>query len=110
MTTDEKKLQRANLIIELEDTGNDFAHEREAVLRCADTLQELSMWLQGHANREPSSDDLTAGGDLEDATIRTQGKYRECLDFNRLLQLTGNLKKHRQKLYSLKLRKSNLGV
>ena len=32
MTIDEKKQQRANLIVELEDEQNEFAHDREAAI------------------------------------------------------------------------------
>jgi len=110
VTTDEKKQQRANLIIEMEDAQNDFAHERETAFSLAKSLWELSQWLKEHAQQEPSGADFAAGGDLRDTNIRIQGKYRECLDFDRMVRLTESLKKHRQDLYNLESRKQQLNT
>jgi hypothetical protein len=109
VTTDEKRQQRANLVIELEDAHSDFVHDREAALSQAESLNELASWLIRSAQTEPSGADFQTMN-LSDMEFRAKGKYREAANFDRLVGLVDSLKVHRKKLYNLEMRKHQLSV
>lgn len=108
MTEQDRKQQRANLVVELEDAQRDLAHERETALVHADSLEIWAKRLRTDAAREPTHADFVPT--MEDSDIRTESRYQECLSFGTLLRTFEKLREARQKVSNLELRKMQLSA
>jgi hypothetical protein len=107
VTEHEKLEQRVRLGVEVETAKENLAHEREKALRLADDLERWAKWLRHHANKQPSATDFSPPSDA-DLTIRSDGRYRECLNFDSLLRLEESLRDARQTASNLELRRMQL--
>lgn len=108
MTDQERIEQKVRLGIETEEALINLAHERERVLRLASDLDTWANWLRGHANKQPSAADFMGGSSAADLTLRSDGRYRECLNFDTLARAEEDLRMARQKASNLELRKMQL--
>jgi len=109
--TDKEKLeQRVRLSVDVETAKENLAHERERALRLADDLERWAEWLRHHANKQPSVTDTAdfLPPSEQDLTIRSDGRYRECLNFETLLRLEETLRNARQNASNLELRRMQL--
>jgi hypothetical protein len=110
VTDQEKRMQRAQLVIDCEDAARDLAHLREKSQRIMEVIHEVSEWLYEHKSKEPSPADFQPlTGDNREAAIRVEGKYREYMNINHCIKLTEELKSARGKLFNLKQRREALG-
>jgi hypothetical protein len=105
MTEQEKKMERANLFLELEDATSDLVHLRERAFRFAKCLRDAAAKIESSAREEPSGNDFTAEGDL---MRRLDPRSQEALNYDAAVKLIEELKTARQNLYNLNLRKSSL--
>jgi 3'-phosphoadenosine 5'-phosphosulfate sulfotransferase len=108
VTDNEKIEQEVRLGVETKHAITDLAHERERTLRLAADLDTWANWLRGHANKQPSAADFMGGASASDLTLRSDGRYRECLNFDTLVRAEEDLRMARQKASNLELRKMQL--
>lgn len=103
MTDQEKRLQRAQLQIDLEDAQNGLEHLRKKALRMSGELKELYEKLQDSVGREPSSDDFSMRVGMTDR-LRPDVQ----LDVPAIIEVLDELKASRQKVYNLQEQKNRL--
>jgi hypothetical protein len=72
MTTDEKRLHRAKLLIEIEDSGSDLAYSRDNAIALAGRLEEIASVLRRNAELDPSAADFTSDADVANRLNPTQ--------------------------------------
>ncbi len=105
MTEREKKQQRANLLIEIEDSQEELAHLREKALRIADNLDDLTKKIRGHAATNTSRADFSSEFDLVN---RISLESQTSLNFIEIEKLIEEMRTERKKLFNLIERKSQL--
>lgn len=103
MTEEEKRTQRAQLQIQLEDAESDFLHLREKALSMAESIEEVAKKLRDNADLNPSSSDFSMHTDL---TNRLRPDQQ--LDVPAVIALIAELRATRQKVYNLRDRKAQL--
>jgi len=101
MTTNEKKLQKAQLIVDSQDAAEELAHLRERSFRKIQDIREMVNWMENQTTDESSPFIETA---LIDA------RFQSASDFNAILKLMGEIKKARQDVWNLELRRKALGI
>ena len=105
--TDQQKLeQRVRLGVEVETAKQDLAHERERALAMADYLESWARWLRGHAAKQPSASEPDQSA--AELALRTDERYKACLNFDTLLRVEESLRVARQKASDLELRRIQL--
>lgn len=105
MTDQEKKQQRANLVIEIEDAQGEFVHLREKALSLADRLDEVVKKVRANAAYRPSNADFNPDFELAN---RLDQRHQTALDYDTTNRLIEELRAGRKKLFSLAERKSQL--
>jgi|SRR5208282_4628193 len=103
MTDQEKKLQRAQLQVDLEDAQGELVHLREKAIRMSLELKRLAEKLQNSVDREPSSNDFSMHLDMTDRLDPTLQ-----LDIPAIIKVLDELKVARQNVYNLQTRKDHL--
>jgi hypothetical protein len=103
MTDQEKKLQRAQLQVELEDAQSELAHLQERAQAMADHVSDIVNKLRHSASLKPSTQDFSMNADLARRLAPDQQ-----LDVSAAIKLIEELKQARQKVYGLLERKQNL--
>ncbi len=103
MTQEEKRSQRAHLVIEIEDAEAELAHEQERAIRIAQGLRIVAKKLEGNADLVPSGEDFSLGSDLRLSPV-DQG----YMDFVAVASSIESLRVARQNLHNLRVRKRNL--
>jgi hypothetical protein len=105
MTEQEKKQQRANLLIEIDDAGQDFAHLREKALSLTDRLGEIAQKVYVNANLKPSRSDFSAEAELAG---KLNPEHQTVLNFDEIGNLIEELRTARKRLFNLAERKAQL--
>jgi hypothetical protein len=105
MTDQDKKLQRAQLLVDIEDAEDDLAHLREKTERAIELMQAAVTKLRRGINLAPSSADFTVEGDIAN---RLSPESQSLPGYVDLLKLIEELKIARQKVYNLNLRKAQI--
>jgi hypothetical protein len=105
VTDQEKKLQRAQLQVELDDSLSDLAHLQEKAVRLAEQVQQVARKLAENARLQPAKSDFTMEADLVN---RLSPEHQACLDFTQIIRLIEDLKVARQKVFNLQERKTHL--
>ena len=105
MTDQEKKQQRVNLGIEIEDAKEEFIHLREKALHLADNLDEITRKVRTNANHRPSAADFTPDFELAN---RLEPEHQATLSFEEIRKLLEELRAARKRLFNLAERKSQL--
>lgn len=105
MTDQEKKQQRVNLGIEIEDAQGEFIHQREKALSLADRLDEIAGKVRANANHRPSRADFSPDFELEN---RLNPEHQTVLNFEEIGKLIEELRAARKRLFNLAERKAQL--
>ena len=106
MTVDEKRKNRVELQIGIEDAESDFIHCQDRARGVARGLQEVAEVILRNTELEPSANDFSADAELENRLTPTQlGKLQ---DWKSVMEIFGELKCCRQALYNLKKRRADL--
>lgn len=103
MTDQEKKLQRAQLQVELDDAQSELAHLQEKALAMADHIANVVRKLQHNAILKPSQLDFSVEAELENRLDPGQQ-----LDVEAVRKVISEMRAGRQKVYSLLDRKAKL--
>jgi hypothetical protein len=105
MTDQEKKLQRAQLLVDLEDAHTDLAHIREKAERMIEQLKGVATKLRHNVTLTPSTADFTMEGDIAN---RLGPEFQSVPGYVDFLKVIEELKMARQKVYNLELRKAQI--
>jgi hypothetical protein len=108
MTEDEKRQQKAMLLLEYQEAEINLAYLREKVRRHEEALAVLAKWLSharvNHANYR--TEDL-----VRDASIRANLEtYRNVFNLDAALALVDEVAEAQERLKDLGKRKSDLGL
>jgi hypothetical protein len=105
MTENEKRQQKAMLLLEHQEAKENLAHLREKASQLSNKLWHVRCWLDGSASM--------GRGDaaINNATIRANvGAYREALNFDLALALMDEIEQAEAIVKELETRKSALGL
>ena len=104
MTDDqEKRFDRAQLQVELQDAQSDLAHLRDQALSMAGHIENVAIKLQHNAGLVPSVDDFDVEAELIGRLDLTQ-----TLDITAARNLIAEMRAARKKVYDLESRKRKL--
>lgn len=106
MTVDEKRLHRAQLIVEIEDAESDLAFSCDKARDMVHAMQTVIDTLQHSIELEPSSRDFTADGELE--TRLSLAQHANFVTVAAVGNVINEMKKCRQALFNLRERKRKL--
>ena len=104
MTQQEKKQQRGELLVELDDAQLELAHLREKGNRIADKMEAVLKKLRRNTGLEPSRDDFNMRGD----ELNRLDIGEVCPDSHEVGKLIDEMKAARQKVLTLVDRKQQL--
>jgi hypothetical protein len=107
MTADEKRKQRVEIQIDLEDAEEHLANLQVKANRHADILNTIATKLRTNASLRPSSRDFTVEGDMENRL--TPGQQDSMPDRLAIQKVIEELKMARQKVHNLEQQKNQLG-
>jgi hypothetical protein len=105
VTDQEKKLQRAELLIEIEDAESDLNALREKAIRRQQALQKIASKLEMNAALLPSDDDFSV---VAEVGRKLRLEDQEVLNFVEITKLIEELKQARQNVYNLHGRRKQL--
>jgi hypothetical protein len=110
MTEDEKRQQKAMLLLEHQEAIEELKHLQEKAKRSAENIKTVADWVARCASPFTGVDYDKTTATL-DANVRTNlAQYREKLDMNALLKEVDDLKKAEGKVQDLASRKASLGL
>lgn len=112
MTEDEKRRQKADLLLEYEEAEQSVAHLREKATRIATRIEAVSRWLLNAAgNNDTFSDRVyvsTAGSELFE--VPTNAQIPPAMDFSEAVKLVNEIRAGIRRVQELKQRKAALGL
>jgi hypothetical protein len=110
MTEEEKRQQKAMLLLEYQEAEENVAHLREKVSRLSKPFTEIATWLEHAAVIESAPGNFRINSE-RDARIRTNhDAYRQSLNFDAALAVLDELNEAQKTLARLAKRKSELGL
>jgi hypothetical protein len=112
MTDDEKRQQKAMLLLEFQETELNLASLREKAGCIGREILEVGQWLANMSpERGPNMEYQKKENSRRNSKIRVEiAKYRNAMNFDEALELMNELEKAEKQLASLALRKSELGL
>jgi hypothetical protein len=114
VTEDEKRRQKADLLLEYEETEQHLAHLKEKAIRTGQNVEAVSRWLLNAG--EPYSDKIserfyiTSGGGSALVDVLTDPQVALAMDFNAAAKLVEEIRAGHRKIQELKQRKASLGL
>lgn len=109
MTDQEKRQQKAMLLLECQEAEEELAHLEERAKSLTSIFRELAEWI-GRLPF-PSSETSTSYGErVLGGVDLNDSKYREAMNFDALNSLVVEINKARIKVRNLKHRKDSLGL
>ena len=109
MTEDEKRRQKADLLLEIEETRELIAHLNEAALAQKERIYDVSQWLEQSRSFEHSSY-VSHFKSLDEKISKSIESYRKAMNFDSAEEIVRQLKDAAKKLSALKERKEALGM
>ena len=105
MTDQEKREQRVNLHIDIEDAAQELAHLRESAFRIADDLEGAARRMRENAESTPGEADFSPEQELAN---RLTPRHQTAMDFDRASRVIEKMRQARQRIYQLNQRRSQL--
>jgi hypothetical protein len=106
MTEQEKKQHRGQLLVEIEDAGNDLAMSQDQAFSIVQSLRDIADKLERNAALEPSPADFTAEASVKNRlTLDEREKFPKVESVDKLIE---ELKEARQKVFNLRQRRMKL--
>jgi hypothetical protein len=108
MTDDEKRHQKAELLLQYQEAEENLAHLREKAGVLSKLVDEVAMWMsRAHIPvRANDQDDRRRDGNIR----KNPAKYREAMNFDAALSLMDEIAEVCQQLNDLSERKKALGL
>ena len=107
MTDDEKRQQKAMLLLEHQETRQELEHLRTKAWNISEQISDISYWLR-------DAREMDAPGSRErernEKISRNLSRYREIFNFDSVLQLRDELKRTNEKLHELDKQRKALGL
>jgi hypothetical protein len=112
MTEDEKRQQKAMLLLEFQEAESNLASLREKAGRIGRDMLEVGQWLGNMSPEQgPDTEYRKKDNEKRNAAIRASlGKHRDAMNFEVALILMDELQAAEKLRSSLALRKSELGL
>lgn len=112
MTEDEKRQQKALLLLEFQEAETNLANLREKAGRIGREVSEVGEWLARMSPEyAPNMEYNKADHVKRSATILTSlAKYRSAMNFDEAITLMGEIDQTVKSVAALALRKSELGL
>jgi hypothetical protein len=107
MTDDEKRQQKAMLLLETQEAEQSLAELQEKAYRIAENIREIGQWLQ--EARGVMNMRMSDASDRHARVISGQ-QYRTAMNFDAAAALVAELTAARQKVQLLHERKAALGL
>lgn len=108
MTDQEKRLQKAHLVIEYQEAEDTLSALRERASKLSVLICDVGLWLKGigapHHHFRPDISAATMSMDTD------QASHREAFDFDAIIALTEQIRFAQSKLSELAERKAALGL
>src|SRR5258708_39663377 len=110
MTDEDKRQQKAMLLLEYQETQDTLAHLREKAGRMSAPFSQIGIWLE-HAQITQGDSPREAKDRERNSEIRDNAdKYCKELDFDAALTLMNEIRDIARKLQELAQRKADLGL
>jgi|ERR1017187_8666861 hypothetical protein len=110
MTDEEKRQQKAMLLLESQEADDDLAHLREKANQQVVKLREVAQWLEDMTGEGYSPDILAQKREERERKISGSAEYGQALNFQRVIDLVNEIKQARKKRAELHTRKAALGL
>ena len=110
MTEEEKRQQKATLLLECQEAEDHLAQLKEKARRKAQSFQTWHSWLKfvsGDGAAMQYGEDLSKFGDVVQPRL---ANYRKQLDLDDALALAGEIEQASKLLAELRIRKEKLGL
>ncbi len=104
MTEDQKRDQKAHLLLEYQEAGEELAHLNERARRVSERINDVSSWLNKTIQGDIESNE--AGGFIRKQMV----EYSEALNLEGAFDLVEQIRKAHQHVSELATRKSALGL
>lgn len=104
MTENEKRQQKAMLLLEFQEAENNLAHVREKVMRVGVDFSEVTTWLKeaGRGYAQSAQANTKVRTNIE--------KYKKSVQFDQALAAMDELTAAEDFLANLQIRKKDLGL
>lgn len=110
MTDEEKRQQKAMLLLEAQEADDELAHLREKATQEAVKLHEVAQWLED-AIGDGYSHDIALKREERERKISTSGhQYSQTMNFANIVDLVHQIKEARKIQGGLQARKAALGL
>ncbi len=114
MTDDEKRRQKADMLLEYEDATNNLAAIRAKINTTALCLQSIAEWLQGLLDAKHSAELIRADfySAAHAARINVLGdmRFREAMDYQQLVTIHAELANSSRRVEQISRIKGELGL
>lgn len=111
MTEDEKRQQKAMVLLEYQEAQENLTHLREKVRRTAATIGELCKWLTDAQALPPVRMGYEFPEEKRNANIRANlGTFRAAMNFEEILALMDEVKRAETLLGQIEQRKNDFGL
>lgn len=108
MTEDEKRQQRAMVLLEYEETRVELAHLRAKAWKLSEEIGEISQWLAGA--REMQGEEQLRQRERNDKINKNLSHYRAAFDFDAIIALREELRAAIARLGEIEKQKKALGL
>lgn len=111
MTSEEKRHQKAMLLLEHQEASEHLANLEEKAVRLAQLLELVSLWVkQGSKSYMQIEDEIGTIKLGPRINIATDPQITDAMDFPNALSLIKDIKAARERVKDLEARKSRLGL
>jgi hypothetical protein len=107
MTEEEKRRQKADLLLEYQEAQDHVANLEEKAKRIAESLRHIARWLGGAVDEDVSENSYPLS---DPAAITMEQRYRQAMNFEEMMKLTQKITVAQRRLVELDKRKRSLGL
>ena len=110
MTDEEKRQQKAMLLLEAQEAEEEIAHLREKAIQRATKLREVAQWLEDAGDEGWSPEIAEKREERERKITASTLQYDQALNFPHVVDLVSQIKDARRKRGEFHARKTALGL
>jgi hypothetical protein len=112
MTVDEKRQQKAMLLLEYQEAEDELASLQEKALRLSKTINDVVTFLNRNCNPRvrPASAQFEREAAEADAKVRTSAVYREAFSVDKVVSTIDEIQSAYKRVQELTDRKAALGL
>lgn len=110
MTEDEKRQQRAALLLQYEETREELQYLRNKAWNLSEQIGEVSHWLREARELQTTLRDREREQARDENIHKNLSHYRAAFDFDAILEIREDLRRANTKLCELAKQKKDLGL